>query len=251
MAQNITPLIAGNWKMNGLRASLLEIEKLTGKLAVGPAPRCTVAICPPATLIAMINRAAAPGGVVLGAQDCHPAASGAHTGDLSAAMLADAGAHYVIVGHSERRADHGETDDLVRQKTLAALSAGLVPIICVGETRAQREAGEADSVVAKQLAASVPDQAAGSGFVVAYEPVWAIGTGLTPTSADIEAMHKSLRRQLISRFGTIGEGVRLLYGGSLKPSNAAEILAIPEVNGGLVGGASLLADEFHAIISAA
>jgi triosephosphate isomerase len=237
--------------MNGLRAALLEVEKLAARLAAGPAPRCTVAICPPATLINAMNRIAAPAGIMLGGQDCHPTPSGAHTGDLSAAMLADAGAQLVIVGHSERRADHGETDDLVRAKALAALAHGLTPIICIGETRAEREAGEADAVCARQLAGSVPDEAANADIVIAYEPVWAIGTGLTPTSADIAQMHNSLREQLISRFGERGQGIRLLYGGSLKPANAREILAISNVDGGLVGGASLLADDFAAIISAA
>jgi triosephosphate isomerase len=237
--------------MNGLRASIVEIEKLASKLTAGEPPRCTVAICPPATLINAVNRVAAPAGIVLGGQDCHPAPSGAHTGDLSAPMLADAGAQLVIVGHSERRADHGETDDLVRQKAIAALAAGLTPIICIGETRAQREAGQADTVCSTQLLGSVPDQAADDDVVIAYEPVWAIGTGLTPTSADIAQMHKSLRQQLISRFGERGAGFRILYGGSLKPANAKEILAIEDVNGGLVGGASLLADDFAAIIWAA
>lgn len=251
MAQNITPLIAGNWKMNGLRASLFEVEKLASHLTGGGAPKCVVAICPPATLIAAMNRIAAPAGIVVGAQDCHPAASGAHTGDLSAPMLADAGAQLVIVGHSERRADHGETDDLVRLKAKSVLAAGLTPIICVGETRAEREAGQADAVVSRQLAGSVPDEAADDEVVVAYEPVWAIGTGLTPTSADIAQMHKSLRDQLVKRFGEKGATIKLLYGGSLKPGNAKEILAIEHVNGGLVGGASLLADDLFAIISAA
>jgi triosephosphate isomerase len=251
LPNSLTPLIAGNWKMNGLRASLLEVEKLASKLTAGPPPRCTVAICPPATILNAMNRIAAPAGIVLGGQDCHPAASGAHTGDLSAAMLADAGAQLVIVGHSERRADHGETDDLVRQKAVAALAAGLTPIICIGESRAHREAGQANTICIRQLIASVPDQAADNAVVIAYEPVWAIGTGLTPTSADIAEMHKGLRDQLISRFGGRGEGIRILYGGSLKPANAKEILAIPHVNGGLVGGASLLADDFAAIISAA
>jgi triosephosphate isomerase len=249
--QNITPLIAGNWKMNGLRAALSEVETLASRLTAGPAPRCTVAICPPATLLGPMNRITAPAGIVLGGQDCHPAASGAHTGDISAPMLADAGAQMVIVGHSERRADHGETDELVRNKAIAGLAAGLTPIICIGETRAEREAGAADAVCTRQLLASVPDQAAGEDVVIAYEPVWAIGTGLTPTAADIAAMHNSLRQQLISRFGGRGATLRILYGGSLKPANAREILAIENVNGGLVGGASLLADDFAAIISAA
>ncbi len=251
MPQNITPLIAGNWKMNGLGAALSEVERLASRLTAAAPPRCTVAICPPATLIAAMTRIAAPAGILVGGQDCHPAASGAHTGDLSAPMLADAGASLVIVGHSERRADHGETDDLVRRKAVAALAAGLTPIVCVGETRDEREAGRAAEIVARQLALSVPDEAADGDVVVAYEPVWAIGTGLTPTLDDIAAMHKALRDQLVARFGGQGGAMRLLYGGSLKPTNASEILAVPEVNGGLVGGASLLADDLIAIISAA
>jgi triosephosphate isomerase len=237
--------------MNGLRASLVEVEKLANRLTAGAPPRCTVAICPPATLIGAMNAIAAPAGIVLGGQDCHPAASGAHTGDLAAPMLADAGAQLVIVGHSERRQNHGETDDLVRQKALAALKAGLTPIICIGETRAEREAGRHTSVCTGQLLASVPDEAVEDDVVIAYEPVWAIGTGLTPTFADIADMHKTLRDQLVGRFGEKGEAVRILYGGSLKPANAREILAIEHVNGGLVGGASLLADDFAAIIWAA
>jgi triosephosphate isomerase len=246
----ITPLIAGNWKMNGLGAALGEVERLGALLAAGQPPRCTVVICPPATLLSRMTAVAAPYDVFTGGQDCHPAASGAHTGDLSAAMLADAGARFVIVGHSERRADHGEPDRLVRLKAQAAFGAGLVPIVCVGETRAEREAGRAEEVVAGQLAGSVPDEAATEEFVVAYEPVWAIGTGLTPTSGDIEQMHGTIRRLLTSRFGEPGASARILYGGSMKPSNAAGILAVADVNGGLVGGASLLANDFHAIISA-
>jgi triosephosphate isomerase len=249
--QNLTPLIAGNWKMNGVRASLVEVEKLAARLTSGAALRCTVAICPPATLLGPMNRIAAPAGILLGGQDCHPDPSGAHTGDLSAPMLADAGAQLVIVGHSERRADHGETDELVRRKAVAALAAGLTPIICIGETQAEREAGQAEAVCHSQLRASVPEEAIAAEVVVAYEPVWAIGTGLTPTSADIAQMHKSLREQLISRFGERGAAIRVLYGGSLKPANAREILEIEDVNGGLVGGASLLADDFAAIIWAA
>ncbi len=250
MSQNITPLIVGNWKMNGLGAALLEVERLAGHLAGAPALRCSVAICPPATLLAAMAKLAAPAGILVGGQDCHPAASGAHTGDLSAGMLADAGASLVIVGHSERRADHGESDELVRLKALAALAAGLTPIVCVGETRAEREAGQAVEVVARQLARSVPDEASGREVIVAYEPVWAIGTGLTPTLDDIAAMHAALRDRLVERFGPEGEAIKLLYGGSLKPANAREILRIAEVNGGLVGGASLLADDLFAIISA-
>lgn len=250
MTASITPLIAGNWKMNGLAASLGEVRRLAELLAAGGAPRCTICICPPATLLAGLTQLASSSGIVTGGQDCHPAPNGAHTGDVSATMLADAGAQYVIVGHSERRTDHAESDALVRQKAQAALAAGLVPIICVGETRAEREAGRADAVVSGQLAGSIPDEAAGQRIVVAYEPVWAIGTGLTPTNDDIAQMHDSIRRQLVERFGERGETVQILYGGSMKPANAREILRVSNVNGGLVGGASLLANDFHAIISA-
>jgi triosephosphate isomerase len=197
-----------------------------------------------------MSEMAAPSGIVTGGQDCHPAQSGAHTGDISATMLADAGAQYVIVGHSERRADHGETDDLVRSKALAAVAAGLTPIICIGETEGQRREGQAVAVVSQQIAASMPDEARAVGVVVAYEPVWAIGTGLTPTIEDIREMHGALRARLVERFGDGGLGMRLLYGGSMKPANARDILLVENVNGGLVGGASLLANDFYAIISA-
>lgn len=250
MSASITPLIAGNWKMNGLAAALGEADKLAARLAAGPKVRADVALCPPATLLAAMSTRLAGSGILTGAQDCHPAPGGAHTGDLSAPMLADAGARFVIVGHSERRAEHGETDALVNAKALAGLGAGLVPIICVGETRAERDAGQANAVVARQLAGSVPDVADKEDFVVAYEPVWAIGTGLTPTPGDIAAMHGGIRDLLVQRFGERGRGVRILYGGSLKPANAHAILAIANVDGGLVGGASLLSDDFYAIISA-
>ena len=245
----ITPLIAGNWKMNGTSASLAEVKRLAELLAAGERPRCTIAICPPATLLAPLNAIAALSGIVTGGQDCHPAPNGAHTGDISAAMLADAGAQFVIVGHSERRTNHGETDALVRSKALAGQAAGLVPIICVGETEAERRAGQAEAVVAGQLARSVPDEL-GKGVVIAYEPVWAIGTGLTPTSDDIAQMHGTIRRLLTERFGAAGAATRILYGGSMKPSNARDILRIENVDGGLIGGASLLANDLHAIISA-
>jgi triosephosphate isomerase (TIM) len=251
VAGRVTPLIAGNWKMNGLSASLSEIEKLYALLAGNRASACEIAICPPATLLRAMNDHAAPAGIATGGQDCHAKASGAHTGDISAEMLADAGAKYVIVGHSERRADHGETDAAVRAKAVAAFGAGLTPIICVGETLDERKAGQAGAVVERQLRDSVPDEAAGRDIVIAYEPVWAIGTGLTPTSDEIAEMHGMIRNLLVSRFGEHGQGVRILYGGSMKPANAGEILAIADVNGGLVGGASLLANDFFAIISAA
>lgn len=234
------PLIAGNWKMNGLAASLGEIDALLGLLG-GTAPAgADVLVCPPATLLAAVAARLADSGVFAGGQDCHPQPSGAHTGDISAAMLKDAGAAFVIVGHSERRADHGESDALVRAKAAAAAGAGLTAVVCVGETRSQREAGRAEAVVGTQLEGSLPQ---GGGFVVAYEPVWAIGTGLTPTAGEIAAMHGFIRRR-------VGPAVRILYGGSVKPSNAAEILAIGDVNGALVGGACLKAADFHAIIGA-
>lgn len=231
------PLIAGNWKMNGLRAAGAELRAMGQGLGSTAAE---VVVCPPATLIAGLADEAAKAGIGLGGQDCHAEESGAHTGDVSAEMLADAGAKWCIVGHSERRADHGETDADVRAKAEAAQRAGLTPIVCVGETREQREAGEAESVVRRQLDGSLPD----GEYVVAYEPVWAIGTGLVPTEADIQAMHAAMR-------DAVGPGVRLLYGGSVKPDNAGAILALPEVGGALVGGASLKADDFLGIVRAA
>jgi len=245
-----TPLIAGNWKMNGTRASLNELQALAGLLTTGEAPRAVVVICPPATLLNAVAGKGATSGILAGGQDCHADASGAHTGDISAGMLADAGAQYVIVGHSERRADHAETDAQVRAKAEAAIGAGLKPIICVGETEAQRDSGSAEQVVVAQLAASVPDHAGTHEVIVAYEPIWAIGTGRTPTNDEIARMHAQIRTALVDRFGDEGVKIRILYGGSLKPQNAREILAIENVNGGLVGGASLLANDFYTIISA-
>jgi len=246
----ITPLIAGNWKMNGLMASLEELQTLAGLLTTGEAPRALVVICPPATILSNVSAQGASAGIQAGGQDCHPHQSGAHTGDISASMLADAGAQYVIVGHSERRANHAETDALVRAKAEAAMGAGLKPIICVGETEAERDGGNAESVVAAQLSGSIPDAAEQHDVVVAYEPVWAIGTGRTPTNDEIAQMHGRIREILVERFGDKGAGIHILYGGSLKPQNAREILAIENVNGGLVGGASLLAKDFYTIISA-
>ena len=250
MTTTITPLIAGNWKMNGLRASLDELTALAGMLTTGEAPRALVVVCPPATMLAAVARQGASAGILAGGQDCHAAGSGAHTGDIGAPMLADAGAQYVIVGHSERRAAYRETDAMVRAKAEAAIGAGLKPIICVGETEAERDAGKADAVVATQLAASIPDAAGHNEMIIAYEPIWAIGTGRTPSNDDIAQMHAGIRRQLVDRFGDTGTSMRILYGGSLKPQNAREILQIDNVNGGLVGGASLLAKDFYTIISA-
>lgn len=237
-------LVAGNWKMNGLKASVAVLEELT---AACPAPGCDVLVCPPATLVA----AFAGKGWPVGGQDCHTAASGAHTGDVSAEMLRDAGAEAVIVGHSERRADHGETDALVAAKAAAAWRAGLVAVVCVGETQAERDAGRALEVVGRQLAGSVPDGATAERLVVAYEPVWAIGAGRTPSLAEIGEVHGFMRAALTERFGARAAGVRLLYGGSVKPGNAAEIFAVEDVDGALVGGASLKAADFAPIVAAA
>jgi triosephosphate isomerase len=247
MAAHIRPLVAGNWKMNGLNASAGEFEKIVAGAARLDG-KADLMVCPPFTLLARF--AGAAGAVALGGQDCHPDASGAHTGDVAAEMLADAGGKAVIVGHSERRADHGETDALVRAKALAAWRAKLTAIVCVGETRAQREAGETLAVVGRQLADSLPDGATGANLVVAYEPVWAIGTGLTPTLADVAEVHGFIRRALSERFGAEGAKIRILYGGSVKPSNARELLGVADVNGALVGGASLKADDFLAIAAA-
>jgi triosephosphate isomerase (TIM) len=210
-----------------------------------------MALCPPATLLSGMAGALSGSGVALGGQDCHPKASGAHTGDIAAAMLADAGASLVILGHSERRADHGEGDTLIAAKTLAAAAAGLRVIICVGETLAQRDAGQAEAVVLGQLSGSIPEGFDPAGLVVAYEPVWAIGTGRTAQPRDVAAMHGAIRAALVARFGAAGAGVALLYGGSVKPDNAAELMAVPEVNGALVGGASLKAADFLAIVAGA
>ncbi|WDR03275.1 triose-phosphate isomerase [Devosia algicola] len=249
MTSKITPLIAGNWKMNGTTAALDELQALAKLLTTGEAPRAMVVLCPPATLLAPACAKTASAGILLGGQDCHAANSGAHTGDISAAMLADAGAQYVIVGHSERRADHGETSQMVCAKAEAALGASLLPIICVGETEAERDAGKAETVVEAQLLASIPSAADQLEIVVAYEPVWAIGTGRTPDVADITQMHARIRAILTDQFPTRGNTIKILYGGSLKPNNAREILGIEHVNGGLVGGASLLANDFYTIIS--
>jgi triosephosphate isomerase len=240
-------LIAGNWKMNGLGGSLGEVEALRAALAEA-APACRVALCPPATLIERMARAAGEG-IEIGGQDCRAESHGAFTGDVSAVMLRDAGATLVILGHSERRQGHGETDAVVAAKAEAALSAGLEPIICVGETLEQREAGRAVEVVRGQVMASLPAILAEKGaFAVAYEPVWAIGTGLTPSLEQIEAVHRAVRAAMIERLGPAGAARPILYGGSVKPDNAREILAVPEVGGALVGGASLKAADFLGIV---
>ncbi len=241
-------LIAGNWKMNGLTAALAEATTLASDLAHQSAA-CDVLLCPPNTLIHRMQQSLSGSLVAVGAQDCHAKAHGAHTGDTSVAMLADAGASCVIVGHSERRADHGETSPDVRAKAEAVIAGGLLAIICIGETEAQRDAGQTLTTVLGQLAESMPDSGNAATMVIAYEPVWAIGTGRTPTVADIAAVHAAIRHALEQRLGD-GAMVRILYGGSVKPDNARELLAVPHVNGALVGGASLKAKEFLGIIRA-
>ena len=243
----VRKLAAGNWKMNGTGAELVEIDSL---IATHVSPSCEILICPPATLIARMAERAAGSAVAVGGQDCHEAVSGAHTGDISAPMLAEAGATCVIVGHSERRTDHGETDAAVQAKTEAAWAAGLSAIVCVGETLAERDAGRALDVVARQVADSVPNGATGANAIVAYEPVWAIGTGKVPKLDDIAGMHYSIRALLLERHGEEGAAMRILYGGSAKPDNAAEIFGVPNVDGALVGGASLKAADFTRIVAA-
>jgi triosephosphate isomerase len=235
--------------MNGLAASAGE---LTAMIAAAPkvTGRVDLLICPPATLVAAFAMVAKGSPVAIGAQDCHARVSGAHTGDISAEMLVDAGARWIIVGHSERRADHAESDATVRAKAEAAWRAGAVAIVCVGETRAERDAGKALDVVGTQLAGSLPDGATAANTVVAYEPVWAIGTGLTPTPADVAQVHAFIRERLVARFKDQGAAMRILYGGSVKPSNAAELMAVANVNGALVGGASLKAADFIGIAAA-
>jgi triosephosphate isomerase len=245
----LRPLIAGNWKMNGLKASASELGQMIAG-ANGPAQKADLLICPPATLVLAFAGAVQGSPLRIGAQDCHPKPSGAHTGDISAEMVADAGGTAIIVGHSERRADHGETDALVRQKAEAAWRAALIAIVCVGETQDQRDAGETLEVVGRQLAGSLPDGATAANLVVAYEPVWAIGTGRTPTSQDVQEVHGFIRDQLTQRFSDEGSKIRILYGGSVKPSNAAELLAVSNVNGALIGGASLKATDFLGIAQA-
>jgi triosephosphate isomerase len=239
-------LIAGNWKMHMLRAPASELAREVRAGAQGLA--CDLLVCPPFTAIETAAAALAGSDVAVGGQDCHAKGQGAHTGDVSAAMLRDAGASWVILGHSERRQNHGETDELVREKVLAAVEAGLTPIVCVGETEDQRVGGQETEVVGWQIAGSLPKPFAG---VVAYEPVWAIGTGRTATEQDVATMHAFIREELVRQFGEAGQGVRILYGGSMRPANAGALLAAPHVGGGLIGGASLNAEDFLAIARAA
>ena len=241
---NLTPLVAGNWKMNGLAASEGELTKIVNGAA---SCKADLMVCPPATLVGRFAAAARVSAIAIGGQDCHAEPSGAHTGDIAAEMLKDAGAVAVIVGHSERRTDHHETDAQVRGKAVAARRAGLIAIVCIGERRAEREAGRTLAVLGRQLDGSLPDGRTGANLVIAYEPVWAIGTGLTPTPADVAEAHAYIRQRLEARFGSEGGRVRILYGGSVKPANAKELLTIANVNGALVGGASLKAADFLGI----
>jgi triosephosphate isomerase len=244
------PLVAGNWKMNGLKASLPELAAIRDGVRAGEFGRAEAAICPPATLVSLAAELVKGSELAIGGQDCHAKANGAHTGDVSAQMLKDAGAAYVIVGHSERRTDHHETSADVRAKAEAAIAAGLIAIVCVGESEAQRRAGETLDVVGQQMSESWPAGSTAATLVIAYEPIWAIGTGLTPTAADVAEVHAFLRREAVRLGGAEGAGVRLLYGGSVKPSNAAELMGVPEVDGALVGGASLTAKDFLGIAAA-
>jgi triosephosphate isomerase len=249
MASKPHPLVAGNWKMNGLKASLAQIEAMAQGFDSALKSRVDLLVCPPATLVGAAVAAAA-GAIAIGGQDCHFKESGAHTGDVAAQMLADLGAAFVIVGHSERRADHGESSAIVKAKAEAALRAGVVAIVCVGETDAERKAGSTLDVVGAQVADSLPQGATAANLVLAYEPVWAIGTGLTPTAADVAQVHAFIRSELSRILGAEGPGVRILYGGSVKPSNAVELMGVANVDGALVGGASLAAQDFLGIAAA-
>ena len=244
-------LIAGNWKMNGTKASLAELTKLAELSPRAGRRGLELLVCPPVGLAQLAAHVVLGSGILIGGQDCHAEASGARTGDVSAEMLADLGLTHVIVGHSERRADHGESDAMVKAKAAAALRAGLVAIVCVGETLAQREAGKAEAVVGRQVRGSLPEGFDASNTVIAYEPVWAIGTGRTASAADAQAMHAHVRGVVKRMARAVAPDMRILYGGSVKPANAAELLAEPDVDGALVGGASLLASDFAAIAGAA
>lgn len=250
MTPDVQPLVAGNWKMNGVRNSLDEIKAMAEGVKTQLSEKVETLICPPATLLYVATALCDDSPLMIGAQDCHRNESGAHTGDISAEMIADCFGTHVIVGHSERRTDHKESDELVCAKAAAAWSAGLVAIICIGETEAQRKSGETLDVLKRQLAGSVPDDATAENTVIAYEPVWAIGTGLTPTAQDVAEAHLFMRNELKARFGVEGEGMRLLYGGSVKPGNARELMGVANVDGALIGGASLKAADFLAIYAA-
>ncbi len=249
MTAHRRPLIAGNWKMNGLQEDGGALASAVADFVKSKAgANFEMLVCPPYTLIGVVNEAIAGSGLMLGAQDCHMAQKGAHTGDISADMLADAGCSHVLVGHSERRTDHGETDQLVNAKAVAAQASGLIAVICIGETEAERDGGKTLDVVKSQIAGSVPGSATAANTVLAYEPVWAIGTGRTPTAEEVQDVHAFIRSELAGILGQdVADGIRLLYGGSMNPGNAAELLALADVDGGLIGGASLKPEDFSAI----
>lgn len=247
MTPGIRPLVAGNWKMNGTGASLNQLLMIGNGFMSGLDAETEALVCVPATLLTRAVEILSRTPVHVGGEDCHAEESGAHTGDISAEMLKDAGASHVIVGHSERRADHGETDAIVHAKAAAAWRAGLVAIICIGETRAEREADATLDVLSRQIAGSVPVSATAANTILAYEPVWAIGTGLTPTADDVAEAHRHIRERLVEKLGPAAAKIRILYGGSVKPSNARELLSVANVDGALVGGASLKADDFLGI----
>ncbi|WP_119943162.1 triose-phosphate isomerase [Neorhizobium sp. NCHU2750] len=249
MSPDVRPLIAGNWKMNGTRQSLGEIKAMAEGVMGPLSDRVDALICPPATLLYVATALCTDSPLMVGAQDCHRNVSGPHTGDISAEMIADCFGTHVILGHSERRTDHGETDHIVRDKAAAAYQAELTAIICVGETEDERDSYSTLDVLRRQLRGSVPDGATADNTVIAYEPVWAIGSGVTPTAEDIDVAHSFMRSELVRRFGDEGRHMRLLYGGSVKPANAEKLMSIANVDGALVGGASLKADDFLAIYS--
>lgn len=250
MTPNVKPIVAGNWKMNGLQNSLQEILSINTGDHAGYDEKIDMLLCVPTTILQLSAHLCASGKLNIGGQDCHAAESGAHTGDVSAEMLTDAGASHVIVGHSERRTDHGETDEMVREKAEAGNRAGLVSIVCIGETEKERKSGKTLDVLGEQLAGSMPEASAADKIIVAYEPVWAIGTGLVPSADDVAEAHVFIRETLTSRFGNEGAKMRILYGGSVKPGNAEELMGIANVDGALVGGASLKASDFLGICAA-
>ncbi len=247
MTPDVRPLVAGNWKMNGMRASLDVLKAMAEGAQKCLPDKIDMLICPPVTLLYVATALATDSALKIGAQDCHVAVSGAHTGDVSAGMIADCFGTHVIVGHSERRTGHAETDAIVEAKARAAVAAGLTAIVCIGETGDERKAGDTLAVLERQLAGSVPDGATAQDTVIAYEPVWAIGTGLTPTTGDVEEAHAFMRGELVKRFGGEGAKMRILYGGSVKPSNAKELMGVANVDGALIGGASLKPEDFLAI----
>lgn len=250
MTPDVRPLVAGNWKMNGTRSSLDQIKAMAQGVKGPLSEKVETLICPPSTLLYVATALCDDSPLLIGAQDCHEKESGAHTGDISAEMIADCFGTHVIVGHSERRIDHAETDHLVRAKAQAAYAAELVAIVCIGETADERKAGQTLDILKRQLSGSVPDAATAANTVIAYEPVWAIGTGLTPTVDDVAQAHAFMRKELVNRFGDEGKRIRILYGGSVKPSNALQLMGVENVDGALIGGASLKADDFLSIYAA-